>query len=233
MINNLISEWLTAFVICSCFVCVCYGATPMEEILKTEIYYKSPREFRDYQFKQLSVRQYGFSLLSYNRSGEITTPIVHNVDSVTFAHDYDYNRRDPTRMCPDVLVGIATYTDWSMLVPCLFTANPHKSPRTFYVHTLMLTHFVENTLPNLDPSFRFVLITSGCDYTVPRSFFADRAIRGFADASADSYWMRILNDKRVVHWFAENHDMNHPKVSTLPTGRNDWFPLCIFLNCRL
>lgn len=36
--------------------------------------------------------------------------------------------------------------------------------------------------------------------------------------SIGSYYGRILNDERVIHWFAENHDMTHPKLSTLPTG---------------
>lgn len=27
-----------------------------------------------------------------------------------------------------------------------------------------------------------------------------------------------MNDPRLIHWFCENHDMNHPKLSTLPCG---------------
>jgi hypothetical protein len=29
---------------------------------------------------------------------------------------------------------------------------------------------------------------------------------------------RLLNSPQIIHWFAENHDMQHPKLSTLPTG---------------
>ena len=29
---------------------------------------------------------------------------------------------------------------------------------------------------------------------------------------------RIINSDSVVHWFAENRDVYHPKLSTLPTG---------------
>ena len=28
----------------------------------------------------------------------------------------------------------------------------------------------------------------------------------------------MIKDPRIVHWYAENHDINHPKLSTLPTG---------------
>eukprot|EP01034_Spumella_vulgaris_P032117 gene32117-39667_t len=44
-------------------------------------------------------------------------------------------------------------------------------------------------------------------------------LRGFANTSdGGDHYQSILKDERVIHWFAENHDMTHPKISTLPTG---------------
>lgn len=84
----------------------------------------------------------------------------------------------------------------------------------------MLPHFVQHTLKAIDPTFRFILVTGGVDMTIPRSFFCPYPpwkLPGFSE-SMDSSWGKLLNDRRIVHWFAENHDMNHPKLSTLPTG---------------
>lgn len=121
-------------------------------------------------------------------------------------------------MCPVTPIGIATHCDWALLVPCLFTATPHISPKLFFVSTMFLPHFVESTLPRMEQNARFVLISAGVDMTVPRSFFNyGPKLRGFS-GDMGSYWGKILNDPRVIHWYCENHDLNHPKVSTLPTA---------------
>ena len=41
--------------------------------------------------------------------------------------------------------GISAACDWALMVPCLF-GNPYKAPRTIFVMTYMLPHFVESTL---------------------------------------------------------------------------------------
>eukprot|EP01034_Spumella_vulgaris_P040166 gene40166-49674_t len=116
--------------------------------------------------------------------------------------------------------GIAAECDWAMEVPCLYTANPRVSPKFFHVHTYMLPHFVESTLNFMDPSYRFILVSSGTDATIPRSidprFHLQRGFGNGPDGGA--YYQRILNDERIIHWFAENHDMPNAKISTLPTG---------------
>ena len=136
---------------------------------------------------------------------------------------YEYDTRERGRICPlERPRGIAAYTDWSVMVPCLYAAHPEVCPRTVYVHTLMYANFVGNTLHNIDPTCRFILITAGCDYTVPSGIYNtnDRQIPGLHNSGPDSLWMKVINDERVVHWFAENHDLNHPKVSTIPTGKS-------------
>lgn len=98
-----------------------------------------------------------------------------------------------------------------------------KPPQTIWVHTYMLSHFVESTLNFMPKDWRFVLISGGADLTVPRCAgdvrWSNKLLRGFSNGpNGGSYWQRIVNDPRIVHYYAENHDLNHPKVSTLPTA---------------
>lgn len=115
--------------------------------------------------------------------------------------------------------GIATMVDWALMVPCLF-GNPNVAPKTIFVHTYMLSHFVESTLSFMDPSYRFVLITAGGDLTVPRNVDARyHRLRGFSDVDdGGKYFQTLVTDPRIIHWFSENHDLSHPRLSTLPTG---------------
>lgn len=61
--------------------------------------------------------------------------------------------------------------------------------------------------------------------TVPRSIDPRfHPLRGFANSpDGGNYFQRLVNDERIIHWFAENKDVNHPKLSTLPTGNKPWF----------
>lgn len=54
--------------------------------------------------------------------------------------------------------------------------------------------------------------------TIPLSSGDKRytAIRWFGNHGQG--WESMIKDPRIVHWYAENHDIEHPKVSTLPTG---------------
>lgn len=105
------------------------------------------------------------------------------------------------------------------MVPCLF-GNMNVPPRTIYIHHYMISHFVESTLHFMEPHHRFVLVSGGTDMTIPQSVdLRYHTMRGFShDPSGGSYFQRLVNDPRLIHWFCENHDLVHPKVSTLPTG---------------
>lgn len=131
---------------------------------------------------------------------------------------YWYETRDKFVMCPSTPIGIATQCDWALMIPCLFTGpNPYVSPKTIFVHTPMLPHFVESTLKFMNESHRFVLVSAGSDATVPRALYGDHDFRGFT-GDPNSYWGKLANDPRLIHWFCENHDLLHPKVSAIPTG---------------
>jgi hypothetical protein len=48
------------------------GVTDIEDHLETEIEFKDPRYFKQFRYKTLSVRQFGFKNIYYNHSGDIT-----------------------------------------------------------------------------------------------------------------------------------------------------------------
>jgi hypothetical protein len=149
--------------------------------------------------------------------------VVVNVPNwEVYTEKWWYETRLINATCPVEPIGIAATTDWSLMQLCLF-GNPEVPPRTIYVHTLMLPHFAESTLRFMRKTDRFVLVSSAVDITIPlgtgdiRPFYRNR-IRGFGGADGGSNWRAIINDTRVLHWFAENHDLSHPKMSSLPTG---------------
>lgn len=133
---------------------------------------------------------------------------------------YWFETRTPYSSCEMTPLGVSTQFDWALMVPCMF-GNPLKPPSTIFVHNYMLPHFIESTLHFMDPSYRFVLVSGGTDLTIPRSA-GDRRyslLRGFSqNPDGGSYFQKLVNDPRLIHWFCENHDLTHPKLSTLPTG---------------
>ena len=96
-----------------------------------------------------------------------------------WANRYWYETRIVNTSCPMVPVGIAAACDWALMVPCLFTGpnvlmnvsdSAWRAPRTIFVHTYMLPHFVESTLGRIEGRLpkdtRFVVVTAGTDATV-------------------------------------------------------------------
>jgi hypothetical protein len=47
------------------------GVTDIEDHLETEIEFTDPRSFKQFRYKTLSVRQFGFGSINYNHSGKI------------------------------------------------------------------------------------------------------------------------------------------------------------------
>jgi len=90
-------------------------------------------------------------------------------------------------------------------------------PRTIYVKTDSLRVFARQILPNL--THPFVLYTGSNDFTIPKNldlrFNATEYNERFQPA-----WNRITKHRLLLRWYAENHDENHPKVSTMPIGLN-------------
>jgi len=192
--------------------------TELEDHYETEIDPREPRSFIQYQTKVLSVRQLNFHEMTRSFPDGHTERVAVNNWEV-FAMRYWYETRTINCSCSQEPFGIAAYADWALNVPCLF-GNVSMPPRIIYVHNHMLSHFVESTLRFMDPSYRFVLVTGGTDITVPRQTDSRYrySFRGFGGQDGGKFWSILVNDGKLIHWFAENHDLSHPKVSTLPTG---------------
>jgi hypothetical protein len=73
--------------------------------------------------------------------------------------------------------------------------------------------FIEIVLPKIES--RFVLITGSEDITIPNQI--DARWRHFTEAERAQIY-RLMDDGRVIHWFAENRDQDLPRVSTMPVG---------------
>jgi hypothetical protein len=73
-----------------------------------------------------------------------------------------------------------------------------QSCRSIFVYTHIIPSFVKHVLPSLRG--RFVLLTHN------------------SDASVDRRFLDVLDDPRLVHWFAQNATLPHSKLSPLPLG---------------
>jgi len=73
-----------------------------------------------------------------------------------------------------------------------------RSSRSIFVYTHLVQSFAKHVLPSLRN--RFVLISHN----------SDRAV--------DGRFSSLLDDPRLVHWFAQNVAMSHPKLSPIPIG---------------
>jgi len=73
-----------------------------------------------------------------------------------------------------------------------------RGKSSIFVYSHLLPSFIDRVLPKLD--HRFVLISHN------------------SDAGIDARFQRALDDPRIVHWFAQNATIEHPKLTALPIG---------------
>jgi hypothetical protein len=189
----------------------------MEEKLETEIDLREPRSFVEGRHNILSVRVDGFHSLTVGFPDHTETHSVGNWE--VFAMRYWFETRTHNASCPMPPNGISAEADWSLMVPCMF-GNPEKPPRIIFVHNHMLPHFVESPLRFMNTSYRFVLVTGGTDMTVPRQIDQRyrQGFRGFGGNDGGQFFRLLVDSPMLIHWFAENRDVLHPKLSTFPTA---------------
>ena len=65
-----------------------------------------------------------------------------------------------------------------------------------------LPAFVKSVLPTISVPFK--LITNNADYTLPRDF--------------EHETNTLLNNQFLVHWFAQNCTLTHPRITRIPIG---------------
>lgn len=118
--------------------------------------------------------------------------------------------------------GIAARCDWVVLSDrkpphAGLIGNAGESPRTVFLSLRdcfgALKYFHADVLPRITKPF--VLISGSEDVTIPNQL--DKRWRKF-NAAERCIISGILDDERVVHWYAENLDSLHPKMSPLPVG---------------
>jgi hypothetical protein len=139
--------------------------------------------------------------------------------------------------------GISAYTTCAFLMPCMY-CDLTRSHKVIFVHTLMLSYFIEIFLPYwkqvISPKLLspFILISGGNDLTIPRNIDTRYLpLPGFNDAhpgwsknhssssrttteaiSHHHFFYQLINASYLIHWYAENRDVYHEKLSSLPTG---------------
>lgn len=194
--------------------------TAIEEHYETEFDLREPKVFAaENNWELLTTRPKGFDTIeSYNSDGTLKSS-THVSNWERFALNYWFETRVVNSSCPELPQGIATTCDWALMIPCMF-GDPYKPPRTIFVHNYMLPHFIESTLRFMDKDYRFVLISGGTDLTIPRSTDQRyKLLRGFSQGlDGGQYFQTLVNAPQLIHWFCENHDLAHPKLSTMPTG---------------
>ena len=121
--------------------------------------------------------------------------------------------------------GISGRCDWIMLEPNLIVGDPKKPPKTVFISMrpvrvsmgtgsgTVLSHFYNKVLTLVQN--KIVLLTGSNDFTIPNQIDKRFTKLSFAEKK---FFYKILNDKRIIHWFAENHDEVFEKMSTLPSG---------------
>lgn len=77
-----------------------------------------------------------------------------------------------------------------------------------YVTTTRFPDFLSEILPGID--VQFVLVTGDSDIAAPGGLWATRAMPIPAAS--------LISDPRLKHWFAQNCDIDHPKVTPVPIG---------------
>jgi len=80
-----------------------------------------------------------------------------------------------------------------------------KSGSVVYVAATQLEPFIREIMPGLDVNI--VLVTGDADITIPSRGLRKREIRRY-----------LLEDHRILHWFAQNMSIKHPKITQMPIG---------------
>lgn len=115
--------------------------------------------------------------------------------------------------------GISCYCDW-VFTSSSFFGNVSKTPKIIFVVKDFLPLFWKFSRSIDSP---FVLISAGGDITIPNN--TDVRYQPYRNFGARSIaWDAILRNSNLIHWFIENHDVSHSKVSTLPCGVVDHGP---------
>lgn len=122
-----------------------------------------------------------------------------------------------TRMVDATNPSIAHWADWS-LTRYGFSGDLRTQPRLIYVKAVpeCLDLFLQDYLPLLKASTRFVLITGDADTTLPQQ--VDLRFPDYLASGLHQRLLKLLEDSRLLHWYAENLDIPLVGVTPIPLG---------------
>jgi len=93
----------------------------------------------------------------------------------------------------------------SMYIDAINTATASSSIPSVYVISSTIPAFIKSVMPHIKG--RFVLVTGDSTLRVPSQVF-----------QRDEDMQSFINNPQVVHWFAQNGDLDHPKFTRIPNG---------------
>jgi hypothetical protein len=76
-----------------------------------------------------------------------------------------------------------------------------KHGDTIYVCASAIQHFI----PHINKPI--ILVSGDCDLTIPFDIFRD-----------ETQFHQFINNPNIIHWYAQNCVINHPKISRIPIG---------------
>ncbi len=115
------------------------------------------------------------------------------------------------------LTSISHWADWR-LTRFGFSGILSHQPRIIYVkaNPAVIENFINHYLPLIHEKTHFVLITGDADRTIPRQ--VDKRYGSYIDNGFQNVLESLMNDPRLLHWYAENLDTPQRKVSPIPLG---------------
>jgi hypothetical protein len=122
-----------------------------------------------------------------------------------------------TRMVDAFIPSIAHWADWS-LTKYGFSGDLRRQPNIIYVKAVpeCLDLFLRHYLPLIEASSRFVLITGDADTTLPQQ--VDRRFPDYISSGLHQRLLTLVDDPRLLHWYAENLDIPLDGVTPIPLG---------------
>ena len=122
-----------------------------------------------------------------------------------------------TRLVEPTIPSIAHWADWSLTRHGV-CGNLRHQPRLLFVKAVpeCLELFLDLYLPRIEATTRFVLVTGDADTTLPRQ--VDQRFPDYGASGLEQRLLHLLDDPRLLHWYAENLDTPLPGVTPIPLG---------------
>jgi hypothetical protein len=119
----------------------------------------------------------------------------------------------------DRLVGITKHCDWYISHLGFYNITDTKSPKIIFLandNPITQTNFIDKILPKIDN--KFILIVAGQDFTYPLGINDPIKSKIFSCEKWKIKFEKLLNCDKIIKFFVENLDLEHPKLEPIPGG---------------